>query len=113
MARKSFDTRVKDEKKRLLGVFSGLEEQKLAVVGGLIDRAAFMRCTLEDLEDEIKEFGDTEMFSQGKEDPYLRETPCSKKYDSRNAIYLKIIAKLREELPKDGAGGLGDEFDGF
>lgn len=113
MAKKSFDTRVKAERKRLLDVFSGVEEQKLSVVIGLIDRAAFMRCTLEDLEAEIKENGETELFSQGKEEPYYRETPCSKKYDTRSAIYLKIIAKLREELPKQEQGAGGDAFDEF
>lgn len=113
MAKKSFDTRVKTEKKRLMDVFSGVDEQKLSVAIGLIDRAAFMRCTLEDLEAEIKENGDTELFSQGKEEPYYRETPCSKKYDTRSAIYLKIIAKLREELPKQEQGAGGDAFDEF
>lgn len=113
MAKKSFDTRVKAEKKRLMDVFSGVDEQKLSVVIGLIDRAAFMRCTLEDLEAEIKENGETELFSQGKEEPYYRETPCSKKYDTRSAIYLKIIAKLREELPKQEQGAGGDAFDEF
>ena len=113
MAKKSFDTRVKAEKKRLMDVFSGVDEQKLSVVIGLIDRAAFMRCTLEDLEAEIKENGDTELFSQGKEEPYYRETPCSKKDDTRSAIYLQMIAKLRGALPREERDAAGDAFDEF
>lgn len=114
MAKANFDTRVKREKERLQEVYSGLDDKRKAVVEGLIEEAAFMRVSLQDLKEDIKQNGDTELFCQGKEqEPYLRERPSSKKYDTRNANYQKIIKLLLEQLPKEQQTSGGDDFESF
>lgn len=114
MAKAKFDTRVKREKDRLQEVYSGLDDKRKAVVEGLIEEAAFMRVSLQDLKEDIEQNGDTELFCQGKEqEPYLRERPSSKKYDTRNANYQKIIKLLLEQLPKEQQTSGGDDFESF
>lgn len=113
MGKPKFETRVKSEKERLKAVFDEVDDKRKTVVEGLIEEAAFMRVTLQDLRQDIKENGDTEMFSQGNQEPYLRERPSSKKYDTRNASYQKIIKLLLDELPKGHRPGGGDDFEDF
>lgn len=113
MGKPKFETRVKAEKKRLEAVFEEIDEKRKTAVEGLIEEAAFMRVTLEDLREDIKINGETELFSQGNQEPYLRERPNSKKYDARNAGYQKIIKMLLDELPKGKKMSGGDEFDDF
>lgn len=113
MGKPKFDTRVNAERKRLREVFDEIDEKRKTVVEGLIDEAAFMRVTLQDLKQDIKEHGESELFSQGNQEPYLRERPNSKKYDARNTSYQKIIKLLLDELPKGQKRGGGDEFDDF
>lgn len=114
MAKRSFETRVNRERERLQAVYSGLDDKRKAVVEGLIEDAAFMRVSIQDLKDDIKKNGDTELFCQGKDqEPYLRERPISKKFDTRNANYQKIIKLLLEQLPKEQQTGGGDDFENF
>lgn len=114
MQKVKFETRVKRERKRLEAVFAGLDDKRKAVVDGLIGEAAFMRVTLQDLKDDIADNGDTEKFSQSEnQTPYQRERPSSKKYDTRNANYQKIIKMLLDELPKEQRREGGDAFDDF
>lgn len=112
MARKSKKTRVSEEKQRLDVLYADLPENKKQLASGLIERAAFMRAELEDLEADLAKNGWTEMFSQGKQEPYARARPQGQAYNSTNANYQKIIKQLDSLLPKF-APTQGDEDDGF
>lgn len=115
MAKKTVESRIKTEVKRLTGIFQDIDPKRKSTTEGLIQRAAFMRVQLEDLELEINANGFTEEFSQGNQDPYLRERPTSKIYNTLNANYQKIIKQLTDLLPKedpDSRSG-GDDFDNF
>lgn len=111
---KSLDSRIQAEERRLSKNFKALDEKRKAATQGLIRRAAFMRVSLEDLEEELNTHGFTEWFSQGDQDPYLRERPTSKVYCTLNAGYQKIIKQLTDLLPKEDPGPQGgDSFDQF
>ena len=111
---RDFKKRIEKEEKRLSGNFSKLEKKKKGVTKGLIKRAAFMRISLHDLEEDLNKNGFTEYFSQGDQEPYLRERPAAKIYNSLNAGYQKIIKQLTDLLPKEDAKPKGgDEFDDF
>lgn len=112
MARKSKKTRVAEEKQRLDMLYADLPDNKKRLASGLIERAAFMRAELEDLEADLAKNGWTEMFSQGKQEPYARARPQGQAYNSTNANYQKIIKQLDSLLPKF-APTQGDEDDGF
>ena len=107
--------RIGRERRRLTGLFRAVEERKKKTVLGLIDRAAFLRVTLDELEADLQENGTTEQFSQGNQEPYARERPESRIYASMNANYQKIIKQLTDLLPKDESGPKqeGDAFDAF
>lgn len=112
MAKKTKVSRFKAEKKRLEGNYADLSPAKKAVAQGLIERAAFMRVELEDLEADLAENGWVEKFSQGNQDPYDRARPQGQTYNAMNGNYQKIIKQLDSLLPKDEPN-LGDESDGF
>ena len=112
---KSMEARVKKEKNRLARFYSKLEPRKKGVADGLIERAAFMRCQLEDLEQYLNENGWTEPFKQGTAPAYDRARPAGQTYNTLNANYQKIIKQLDAMLPEVPAAAdvTDDGFDDF
>lgn len=108
------EKRIKREETRLKRVFNGIEEKRKTVIPGLIRRAAFMRISLEDMEQDLQENGFTELFSQGDQEPYRRERPVAKIYATMNSNYQKIVKQLTDLLPKEEPKPKdGDEFETF
>lgn len=113
MATKSKESRIKAEKKKLAANYADLPPARKAIADGLINRAAFMRVELEDLESDLLANGWTEPFQQGKnQEPYDRARPQGQTYNAVNGNYQKIIKQLDSMLPKDDAPP-GDPDDGF
>ena len=106
---------IKREVLRLKKIYGQIEERRQETIEGLIQRAAFMRVTLEELEDDINSFGVTEWFSQGNQEPYQRERPTARVYNSLNTSYQKITKQLTDLLPKEALHQKddGDAFDDF
>ena len=100
----SLENRILEEERRLEDTFEDLPEKKKAAAQGLVRRAAFMRVSLEE---ELNRHGFTEWFSQGGQEPYLRERPTSKVYCTLNANYQKIVKQLTELLPKEEGPAAG------
>ena len=103
--------KIEEEIKRLTKIFRGLELKKKNTTVGLIERAAFMRIKLKELEEDINVYGFTEWFSQGEQEPYKRQRPESTIYCSMNTSYQKIIKQLTDLLPKEELKK--SESDGF
>ena len=94
--------RIKREENRLKKIFIGVDENKKRTVEGLIKRAAFMRASLEDFEDDLDQNGFTEPFQQGaRQTPYDRKRPTADLYNTMNTGYQKIIKQLTDLLPDD------------
>lgn len=115
MAGKTKKARVRAEKNQLGKLYADLPENKKRLADGLIERAAFMRIELEDLETDLAENGWTEPFSQGKQEPYDRARPQGQTYNTTNANYQKIIKQLDALLPKSASEQMpeDDGFDSF
>jgi hypothetical protein len=64
-AEKTIEQRIKSEKSRLLKVFVGIDENQLKVAKALIERAAFITVSLQDLEEELNRKGWTESYING------------------------------------------------
>ena len=108
------EKRIRKEEIRLLKNYTSIDEKRKSVIVGLIRRAAFMRVSLEDLEADIAEYGFTELFAQGTQEPYLRERPATRVYNTMNGGYQKIIKQLTDLLPKDEPKPkAGDAFENF
>ena len=113
MAKKSKKNRIKAERDRLEGLYGAMEPSRKALADGLMEAAAFMRVELQDLAEDLQANGWTEMFSQGKQEPYARARPQGQAYNSTNSNYQKIIKQLDAMLPKQDAVAQGDPDDGF
>lgn len=109
--REDKEKEIKKEKSRLIKIYTGISDKKKRTIVGLIERAAFMRVSLAELEDDINENGFTEPFSQGDQEPYLRKRPTADLYNTMNTSYQKIIKQLTDLLPKDAE--VKEDDDGF
>ena len=95
------DERILKEVRRLNRIYKEIDKDRKAIIDGLIKRAAYMRITLEDWEMDIVENGIVEMFTQSeKTEPYERERPVARLYNTMNANYQKIIKQLSDLVPK-------------
>jgi hypothetical protein len=107
------DERIKKEVRRLNRIYKDIDKDNKAIIDGLIQRAAYMRVTLEDWEKDIMENGYYEMFTQSeKTDPYERERPVARLYNTMNKNYQSLIKQLSDLVPKE-APSKGVEDDGF
>lgn len=100
-AKKRKLARITKEEKRLRESYSKIPDNIMQVADGLIRRAAYMRVSLEDYEIDLDENGYVEMFSQSPNtDPYERERPVARLYNTMNKNYQSIVKQLADLLPK-------------
>ena len=110
----TIDERIKKEERRLKRIYKDIAKDNKAIIDGLIRRAAYMRITLEDWEQDIMEHGCTEMFTQSiNTPPYERERPVARLYNTMNGNYQKIIKQLSDLVPKQEVKTKDDGFDAF
>lgn len=108
------DERIFKEEKRLKRIYKNIDKDNMAIIDGLIQRAAYMRVTLEDWEKDIMENGYIEMFTQSeKTEPYERERPVARLYNTMNKNYQSIIKQLSDLVPKQEPIKKDDGFDAF
>lgn len=108
------EERITKEERRLKRQYKELQPDKKAVTDGLIRRAAFMRIALEEMEKDLDEKGFYEYFSQSEtQEPYERERPVARQYQSMNKNYQSIIKQLSDLLPKEPPKEEGDGFEEF
>ena len=94
---------VDKEKKRLRKILKdALDGHVKAMTEGLIERAAFLRASIEAAEDDIAVNGYTEPFAQSLSvAPYMRIRPIATQYNAMVSSYGKICKELVGLLPKD------------
>ena len=111
---KTKEERTKAEKLRLNRIYKDVSKENKSIIEGLINRAAFMRITLEDMEADLDGRGFVEPFSQSERmEPYERERPVARLYNTMNKNYQSIIKQLSDLLPKQEAKKDDDGFDEF
>lgn len=103
----------KREKNRLQKLYKDIPDSKKKVVEGLIVQAARLRVLLDEMWVDITEKGDYELFCQSeKQEPYERERPVAKLYNSRNDSYQRIVKQLIDLLPEQPKLDEGGKLDG-
>ena len=108
----SKDTLVKREINRLTKLFAGIERNRRLSSKGLIEEAAFMKATLQELKFEIDKAGPIDEMPQG-DYSILREHPALKSYNTMVQRYAGIIKQLTDLLPKEERKEVDDGFDNF
>ena len=111
----SRDEQISAEIARLKKIYKDLKDDAKSVVEPLVERAAFMRVALADMESQLMQYGLTEEFRQSdKVKPYMRKTPIADLYNNYNKTYQTLIKQLTDYLPKDIKDPQSkDYFDGF
>ena len=93
------EARIKKEVKRLKAVFKDLDSNKLKTVDALIKRAAFITINLEDLEDELNEFGWTESYTNGKNQEGVKKAAAAEAHISLTKNLTTIMKQLLDLVP--------------
>jgi hypothetical protein len=97
-------SREQKEYDRLSELYQNIPPNKRSLVDGLLWQAARLRVSLDDLWEDIKVNGNTELFKQANDGvEFPRERPESKIFAIRDKSYLSIIKKLDELLPAQEA----------
>lgn len=111
-AKKKQDEMIATEIEKLNDLFVVLDDDSKELASRLIERVAFMKITLQILEDNIKSKGPTYLFKQGSQQMYV-ENPAQKSYNTMINRYTATYNALLSLLPKDIASDSDAEFDNF
>lgn len=95
----SKEERIKKERERLAALFADLDENQLQTAAGLISSAAFLRITLEDLEEDINAAGCVEEYENGANQRGYKVAASVQAYTSLNAKYQSTMQKLLKIVP--------------
>ena len=104
MAEKTREQRIKAEKSRLRTLCKDLPENKKAIALPLVEQAAFMRITLDDLQEEINEAGCVEEYQNGRNQSGFKTTAALQAYNSTVKNYAAVCERLDRILPASSVG---------
>lgn len=99
MSEKDKESLIKKEKSRLRKVFSEIDPNKLKIIKPLIERAAFMTVSCEELEKIIAEKGYTEAYQNGENQKGIKKTPETEIYNAMAKNLNAIVKQLVELCP--------------
>lgn len=89
------------EAAKLEGLFSGLPENEKAFLEPLMQRAAFMRMELEQLEDQIYAEGCVDEYRNGEKQKGRKASAEIQSYNSLIKNYNTVMGALLNRLPKE------------
>lgn len=99
MAKASKETRIRKEKKRLQEIFKDMEPNKLSTCQALIDRAAFITISLQDLEVQLNETGWVEPYQNGENQSGLKKAAAADVHISLTKNLNAIVKQLLDLVP--------------
>ena len=99
LAEKERNSRINEEFQRIFRFFEDLPENKKSIVLPLIQNAAFMRVTLDDLQRIIAEQGPVEEYRNGETQYGMKQSAALQSYNSLIKNYAAVIQKLFQLLP--------------
>lgn len=89
---------IKQEINRIKKFYKELPKDKVKVMDGLINEAAFMKISLEELREDLLKNGYTEMYENGPQ-VVKRERPESKIYTTLIQRYSNVMKQLIDIIP--------------
>jgi hypothetical protein len=92
-------TRVEREKQRLLEIFKDLEKNKLNTCQALIDRAAYITISLQDLEELLNETGWVEPYQNGENQSGMKKAAAADVHISLTKNLNAIVKQLLDLVP--------------
>jgi hypothetical protein len=95
------EKRIRTEYARMRELFSPLPENELRFCDPLLQNAAFMKVTLEDLQVAINENGVTDEYRNGANQNGTKASAELQAYNSTAKVYNALMDKLSAKLPKE------------
>ena len=92
---------IENEKNRIGHYFEGMPENKKAIISPLIQNAAFMKVTLESLQERINSEGVTEIYQNGANQCGVKQSATLQSYNSLIKNYAGAIKTLSQFLPQE------------
>ena len=99
MAKATKKGRVKKEKARLMELFKDLEPNRLQTCLALIERAAFITVSLQDLEEQLNEIGWTEYYQNGDKQSGWKKSAAADVHISLTKNLNTTIKQLLDLVP--------------
>ena len=99
------ETRIIQEKARLFEIFKSLEPNKLSTCQALIDRAAFITVSLEDLEEQLNISGWVEHYQNGEKQSGMKKAAAADVHISLTKNLNAIIKQLLDLTPPEQKEG--------
>jgi hypothetical protein len=94
------DQRIQQEYERMKELFAAMPENELSFCDPLLQNAAFMKVTLEDLQQAINENGVTDQYQNGANQSGTKASADLQAYNSLAKVYNALMDKLSGKLPK-------------
>ena len=94
------DQRIREEYARMKKLFAAMPENELDFCDPLLQNAAFMKVTLEDLQESINENGVTDNYQNGANQSGTKASADLQAYNSLAKVYNALMDKLSGKLPK-------------
>ena len=107
------EERISAEIKRLNGIFSKMSKTTKKVVKSLIENAAFMTITLEDLQESINANGVICEYQNGANQYGTKKSPEVEVHLSMTKNHTQIMKQLADLIPKEQPKQEDDGFDDF
>ena len=95
------DLRIREEYCRMKKLFSAMPENELSFCDPLLQNAAFMKVTLEDLQEAINANGVTDIYQNGANQSGTKASADLQAYNSLAKVYNALMDKLSAKLPKE------------
>lgn len=95
------EERISKELKRLKAIYKDLPKNKLAIVTSLLENAAFMKITLEDLQKSINESGCIDEYKNGANQYGKKASADLQAYNSLIKNYNTVSDRLEKLLPAE------------
>ena len=92
--------RICQEYSRMHELFAAMPENELKFCDPLLQNAAFMKVTLEDLQQAINENGVTDQYQNGANQSGTKASADLQAYNSLAKVYNALMDKLSAKLPK-------------
>lgn len=92
--------RIEAEKLRLAALFAEMDREDFYTALGLIEQAAFLRITLEDLAEDVRKVGPVEEYTNGKNQGGRKISSALDAYNKSMRTYTKVMDELWHMLPK-------------
>lgn len=99
------ETRIKREYKRLLEIYSELPQKQLELLDGLIQNAAFMKVSLDDMQVAINKDGAVEEYKNGREQYGNKASANISAYNAMIKNYNAVMKELDKKVPPEKLGG--------